>query len=282
MVEKYKNYIEGKDWLQKSTKYLNKNPICEICHKWPSKQVHHNSYENIGEELEEDLTAMCDRCHFHIHLMPPMIEDPSSLKKAMKLLEDFRNYPKLKTLVLNEISDLYFDGRFMIDVAKEIVPNTAFLPQNLMEIFYSHGLSIGEDIIEKATQISFSLKMKAGKNAFLMKKDSDERKERFKNGELKYINLNLTTTKRPELSKEEIIKERKKRWILHLLRDKETLARAKSFANINYYGGGIFFNREGIYTPEQFFLKLRSDNLIDRLFEDMGGTLEDISKGVDK
>lgn len=282
MVEKYKDYIKDEDWLEKSNRYLRFNPICEICHKWQSKQVHHNSYENMGNELEEDLTALCDRCHFHIHLLPPMIEDPDSLKKAMKLLEDFRNYPRLKTLVLNEISDLYFDGKFMMDVAKEVIPNTAFLSQNLMEIFYSKSLETGEDIIEKATQISFSLKMKAGKNSFLAKKDSIKRKERFESGDLKYIDSSLTTTKKPELTREQIIEERKKQWILHHLRNKETLARAKSFTNINYYGGSIFFNREGIYTPEQFFLKLRSDKLIDRLFVDMGGTIELISEGIDK
>ena len=281
MVEKYKNYIESNNWLERSKKYLIFNPVCEICHKWPSTQAHHNSYENIGNELDSDLTAMCDRCHFHIHLMPPMIEDPESLKKANKLLEDFRNYPRLKTLVLNEISELFFDDKFMMDVAKEVVPNTAFLTQNLMEIFYEEGLKTGVDIIEKATQVSFSLKMKAGKNSFASKRNAIKRKERFEKGDLLYIDSNLTTTKKPEMNRNEIIEVRKKQWLLHHLRNKETLARAKSFANINYYSGNIFFNREGIYTAEQFFLKLRSDNLIDRLFEDMGGTIEVISEGVD-
>lgn len=282
MVEKYKDYISGDEWLDRSRKYLLNHSICEICHKHTATQAHHNSYARSGEELDEDITALCDRCHLHLHIMPPMINDPEQLRKAMQLIDDFRNYPKLKTLILNDISEKFFNGRFMMDVAKEYCSETAFFSQNILEIFYQVGLERNVDIIEEATKVSFKLKVEAGKNAFSSKKDSIARKEKYENGELKYVDLNLTTTKKPELTIEELIKERKKSWMLHFLRDKETLARAKSFANINYYNGKIFFNREGIYTAEQFFLKLRSDNLIDRLFVDMGGVESTLLEEIDK
>ena len=146
--EKYKDYIEGDMWLLRAKEYLKDHVICEICHKHKATQVHHNNYSNTGNEPDEDLTAICERCHYHLHSMPPMIEDPEQLKKAMKLLEDFRNYPRLKTLVMNEVSDKFFNGKFMIVVANEVAPKTAFFLQNVLEIWYNYGLTINEDIIE--------------------------------------------------------------------------------------------------------------------------------------
>lgn len=282
MVGKYKDYIKDEQWLEKSAKYLEENPMCEICHKHKANQAHHNSYENFGEETDDDLTAICDRCHFHLHTMPPMIEDPIQLKKAINLMADFRNYPRLKTLILNEISSKYFDGKYMIDVASEVCSNTAFMPQNLMEIFYEKGLEIGKDIIEDAVKIGYVLKMQAGKNYYLSTKDELQRKKAFENGETEIVNTYLTTTKKPERTKEEILAIVKKQWIFTQIKDKTILARAKSFANINYYKGAVYFNQIGIFTPEQFYLKLRNDGFIDKFFEDMGGTVEMLEKEAEK
>lgn len=272
--EKYKDYIEGDMWLLRSKEYLKDHKTCEICHKHQSTQVHHNNYVNKGNEPDEDLTAMCDRCHYHLHSMPPMIEDPEQLKKAMKLLEDFRNYPRLKTLVMNEVSDEFFDGRFMMDISNEVAPETAFFPQNIMEIWYNYGLTIEKDIIEFAAKTSYNLKMTAGKTKLLNELDARRRKDAYERGELEIINIQATTTIKFEMTREMKEFEFKKNFILRLLRDnKETLARAKSHANVSYYNSSIYFNREGYYTPEQFFLKLKKDGFIDQLFIDMGGEL---------
>lgn len=274
--EKYKDYIEGDTWLLRSKEYLKEHNICEICHKHKATQVHHNNYANTGNEPDEDLTAICERCHYHLHSMPPTIENPEQLKKAIKLLEDFRNYPRLKTLVMNEVSDKFFNGKFMIVVANEVAPKTAFFLQNVLEIWYNYGLTINEDIIEFATKTSYGLKMKAGKNKWLKELNAKRRKNAYERGELEIINIRATTTIKREMTQEIKEFEFKKNFILHLLRDnRETLARAKSHANVNYYNSLMYFNREGYYTPEQFFLKLKKDGFIDQLFVDMGGELPD-------
>ena len=91
---------------------------------------------------------------------------------------------------------------------------------------------------------------------------------------MEIINVQATTTIKFEMTQEMKEFEFKKNFILRLLRDnKETLARAKSHANVSYYNSSIYFNREGYYTPEQFFLKLKKDGFIDQLFIDMGGEL---------
>lgn len=59
----YKQYLKSKHWNKISTKYKTKFPICEVCKKSKSTQVHHNHYENIGKEKYWDLIAICNDCH---------------------------------------------------------------------------------------------------------------------------------------------------------------------------------------------------------------------------
>jgi hypothetical protein len=41
--------------------------ICERCHKWPVVNIHHLTYERVGNELPEDLLGVCSRCHRELH-----------------------------------------------------------------------------------------------------------------------------------------------------------------------------------------------------------------------
>lgn len=36
---------------------------CQTCGCRSGLQVHHNSYENLFGEADEDLVVLCDRCH---------------------------------------------------------------------------------------------------------------------------------------------------------------------------------------------------------------------------
>ena len=43
---------------------------CERCHGTAMLEVHHKTYERIGQERMDDLTVLCDRCHRMIHGLP--------------------------------------------------------------------------------------------------------------------------------------------------------------------------------------------------------------------
>lgn len=72
----YQEYLQSDQW-----KIIRKEVViragfkCQMC-GWVNNenryglQVHHNTYENIGCERDEDLVALCNRCHdvFHRHL----------------------------------------------------------------------------------------------------------------------------------------------------------------------------------------------------------------------
>lgn len=281
---KYSQYINGSEWLEKSARYLNEYPICELCHKFPSVQVHHTSYARVGEELRKDLMGVCNRCHLHLHLLPPNIKDEERLKKANKLIRDFIKYPEIKTLAFNELMLKYYTGDiYMKDIAQEVCSETAFFMQNVMEILDADSHRMNTDLIEELTRIVFLLKVQAAKNSKKKVKDDQIRKEKFENGEFDYLyEIEEKSKKQAEEQKmkestlDEILENRRKNWCLNELKSKPILSEAMSWANIEYYNGEMFFKRSGIVTPSQFYLLIYQKGATDELFKHLGGTPKDL------
>jgi hypothetical protein len=66
----YHSYINSKEWkTNKRTEVLRRSGgVCERCHKWPVVNVHHLTYERLGNELLEDLLGVCTKCHKELHV----------------------------------------------------------------------------------------------------------------------------------------------------------------------------------------------------------------------
>lgn len=68
----YRKYIQSEYWQQRRKQFLSGHFSCQRC-KLPSwaaivaydqgLHVHHKNYLRLGCELEEDLEALCRRCH---------------------------------------------------------------------------------------------------------------------------------------------------------------------------------------------------------------------------
>lgn len=74
----YHEYIRSEEWAEKrNLVYLRANGYCEAdgCVRRAS-QVHHKTYDNLGDEPLEDLEALCHRCHLNRH--------PDAAKKDRK------------------------------------------------------------------------------------------------------------------------------------------------------------------------------------------------------
>ena len=55
-------------WKKKRGKVLERaSGICEGCLEKPATQVHHLSYEHVGDEYLFELVAVCDACHDNLH-----------------------------------------------------------------------------------------------------------------------------------------------------------------------------------------------------------------------
>src|SRR6266404_2044400 len=68
----YHEFINSQEWRRRRRAYLRKYPLCNRCamdnevHRELFRtylHVHHVSYARLGAELDEDLEALCKRCH---------------------------------------------------------------------------------------------------------------------------------------------------------------------------------------------------------------------------
>jgi len=67
--EWYSKYLESDNWEEKRQKVLKRaNFVCESCLDAKATQVHHKTYEHVGEEPLYELVAVCKSCHDGIHL----------------------------------------------------------------------------------------------------------------------------------------------------------------------------------------------------------------------
>lgn len=64
----YPVYIRSERWRQKRVDVIRRaRGICERCGRWPIVNVHHLTYDRLGDELLTDLLGVCSRCHQELH-----------------------------------------------------------------------------------------------------------------------------------------------------------------------------------------------------------------------
>ena len=66
----YREYLQTPHWRRRGEEKLRRGPQVPAMQSWlGSLNVHHRTYEMLGEELDEDLTVLCCDCPntFHEH-----------------------------------------------------------------------------------------------------------------------------------------------------------------------------------------------------------------------
>ena len=67
----YQEYLQTPEWRGRRMRKLDQaDHRCQFCNRHQiSLNVHHRTYENLGEELDGDLIVLCRDCHrtFHEH-----------------------------------------------------------------------------------------------------------------------------------------------------------------------------------------------------------------------
>jgi len=80
----YKNYLKTKHWKYKRIsiyrKYDRRCTKCGEAFQLIDSNVHHLTYERVGNELDEDLVLLCKECHKKVH----GIETKHRQKKSWK------------------------------------------------------------------------------------------------------------------------------------------------------------------------------------------------------
>lgn len=67
LFKTYEEYMRSKLWEIRRKEYLEGRKICELCNKKGNLQIHHKSYENLGNERRKELLFICSKCHHKIH-----------------------------------------------------------------------------------------------------------------------------------------------------------------------------------------------------------------------
>ncbi len=66
--EVYHRYLASADWQSVRQRVLKRaQGTCEGCLQAPATQVHHQTYEHVGDELLFELVAICRPCHERLH-----------------------------------------------------------------------------------------------------------------------------------------------------------------------------------------------------------------------
>lgn len=64
----YRGYLKTAAWRQKRAEVIRRAAgVCERCRRWPVANVHHLTYERLGDEPLSDLLGVCRRCHEELH-----------------------------------------------------------------------------------------------------------------------------------------------------------------------------------------------------------------------
>lgn len=67
----YPDYLETEHWRAKRREAIaHYGPTCVLCGSYDRVQVHHRSYENLGDEPLTDLIVLCRKCHAKHHDKP--------------------------------------------------------------------------------------------------------------------------------------------------------------------------------------------------------------------
>ncbi len=64
----YQTYLNSNEWQETRQRIFKRDNFrCVKCGESKNLQVHHITYENLGEEKDADLVTLCDKCHKSTH-----------------------------------------------------------------------------------------------------------------------------------------------------------------------------------------------------------------------
>jgi len=68
LKNEYKEYLKSKHWKNKRKEfYKTTEAKCSWCGETKNLNLHHLTYDNIGNEKLEDLICLCASCHKKLH-----------------------------------------------------------------------------------------------------------------------------------------------------------------------------------------------------------------------
>jgi len=81
----YKEYLQSNHWKAMRKRQLKlANYKCGLCNSKDNLNVHHKTYENRGDEKDEDLIVLCQECHAKFH--GKFVEECNNIKAGEQII----------------------------------------------------------------------------------------------------------------------------------------------------------------------------------------------------
>lgn len=104
----YKQYLASREWRVKRKEFKKlKGGICERCAARPIENVHHLTYENIGNEDLNDLMGVCIPCHEYLAAVR---DDDPALEIIKSFIDEHGLFPEKSLWKQNKIYPHFISG----------------------------------------------------------------------------------------------------------------------------------------------------------------------------
>ena len=98
---RYEQYLQSDEWASRRELVLQRaNYLCEGCGLDRATEVHHLSYDHIGQEFLWELVAVCRRCHAEWHGQAATGDQVAKQNKEREAYHDLCTYPPHEKLFL--------------------------------------------------------------------------------------------------------------------------------------------------------------------------------------
>lgn len=78
-LDLYQQYLLSDTWKFKRARVLQRDDHqCQACCSAKAVEVHHKSYQNIGDEPLFELISVCKECHLQLHQKSPFFGQPEA------------------------------------------------------------------------------------------------------------------------------------------------------------------------------------------------------------
>jgi len=141
----YKEYLQTEHWREKRKSALYRaNNKCQLCGNKENLHVHHNTYDNRGQEKDEDLVVLCEICHARHHGKLIEEKEESINEKQIEISNQIKT--KLFISEINtEIDDNDLDSKINEYINKNNITNiismqTNFNPNNLYSVLLVYSI----------------------------------------------------------------------------------------------------------------------------------------------
>lgn len=145
----YSEYLQTKHWKDTRKRALHKAQYkCQLCSSTKNLEVHHNTYENRGNEKDEDLIVLCHDCHNNYHN-----PNNSSNKLDYQMLQELLN---ILHITKEDFKNNYIDPINKVNNFKNKIQNNfkdIYIPKDIQD-HIDFGLMTKEDFFNRQVSAS--------------------------------------------------------------------------------------------------------------------------------